>query len=88
MISHVCQCCGFRFSEKIRGTNRDHSKNNDYCLLCFRDGEFTDNRITIQGMEKRLLNMAKRNDEISLEEACQIISILPDLKRWKMSRIL
>ena len=84
----ICQCCGLPFSEKLRGTNRDYSKNTDYCLLCFKNGEFIDHQITIEDMEKRLLNMARRNDEMSIEEAYQTIRILPDLKRWRMTRIL
>ena len=84
----ICQCCGLPFSEKIRGTNRDHSRNSDYCLNCFKDGEFTDYRLTVQDMEKKLLDMARRNDDISIEEAYQTINILPDLKRWRMTRVL
>ncbi|HER40712.1 MAG TPA: hypothetical protein ENO10_05780 [Salinimicrobium catena] len=84
----TCQCCGLPFSEKMRGTNHDHSKNSDYCLECFREGKFTDHHLTIQDMEKRLLDMARHHDEISIEEAHQTIKILPDLKRWKMTHIL
>lgn len=84
----ICQCCGLPFSEKIRGTNADHSKNNDYCIACYRNGEFTDLKITIQGMQRRLLQMARHNDMMSIEEAHHTIKILPDLKRWKMTQVL
>lgn len=84
----ICQSCGLPFSEKMRGTNRDKSKNNDYCMECFKDGEFTDHHLTINEMEKKLLDMARHHDEISIEEAHQTIRSLPDLKRWKMTHIL
>jgi hypothetical protein len=88
MKALTCQCCGLPFSPKMRGTNRDKSLNSDYCRDCFRDGEFTDNHITIQDMEKRLLDMARHHDEMSIEEAHETIRNLPDLKRWKMTHIL
>lgn len=88
MKSLICQCCGMLFSEKLRGTNRDRSKNNDYCLNCYRLGEFTDHKMTITGMEKKLLRMARRHKNLNIEEANETIKILPDLKRWKLTHIL
>jgi hypothetical protein len=84
----ICQCCGLPFSEKMKGTNRDNSKNSDYCFECFRKGEYTDQRLTIDDMQKKLLNMARHNDEICIEEAHQTIRSLPNLKRWRMTHIL
>lgn len=84
----ICQSCGFPFSAEIRGTNRDGTKNNDYCINCFKNGEFTDHHLTVHELERRLLEMAQEHNEISLEEARQIIRILPDLKRWKMTHLL
>lgn len=84
----ICQCCGWGFSPKARGTNRDQSKNSDYCLKCFKNGEFTNPHLTIRDMEKKLLTMARHNDELCIEEAHMIINRLPDLKRWRMTRIL
>ncbi len=88
MKSLTCQSCGLPFSEKFRGTNKDLSKNSDYCLTCFKDGTFTNHQLTIQDMEKKLLEMARHHDGLTLEEAQQTIKILPDLKRWKMTHIL
>lgn len=84
----TCQCCGLPFTPKMRGTNRDNSKSPDYCLDCFENGEFRDHHMSIQDMEKKLLDMARHNDGISIEEAEAIIKLLPDLKRWKMTHIL
>lgn len=83
----ICQCCGLPFSEKLRGTNSDNSKNSDYCINCFKNGIFSDQRLTIDDMKKKLLIRARHHDEMSIEEAHAIIKILPDLKRWRMTQI-
>ena len=31
--------------EELFGTNADGSKNEDYCIYCFKDGEFTSDMI-------------------------------------------
>ncbi|MFD2518913.1 zinc ribbon domain-containing protein [Salinimicrobium flavum] len=84
----ICQSCGFPFSEEFRGTNRDHTKSMDFCISCFKNGEYTDHHLTMHELERRLLEMAHEHNEISLEEAQQIIKRLPNLKRWKMTNIL
>lgn len=84
----TCQSCGFHFTGESKGTNRDHSLNNDYCMNCFRNGEFTEPSLTMHELERRLLEMAEEHNEISYEEAMEIIRILPQLKRWQMSNIL
>lgn len=84
----ICQSCGFPFTAETRGTNRDGTKNNDYCISCFKNGQFTDHHLTMHELERRYLEMAQEHNEISLEEARQIIRTLPDLKRWKMTNLL
>ena len=84
----TCQCCGLEFSPKARGTHRDLSKSAEYCIGCFKDGEFRDHHLSIQEMEKKLLDMARHHDGLCLEEAEAAIKKLPDLKRWKMTHIL
>ncbi len=84
----ICQSCGLPFSAEALGTNRDHTHNCDFCINCFRNGEFTDHHLTRNEMERRLLEMAREHNEMSLEEAQQVIKLLPDLKRWKMTNIL
>ena len=82
-----CQSCGMMFPKEDMGTNRDNSPNEDYCQNCFEKGEFTDHHLTLHNLEIKLLEMAKLHEEISLEEAQQIIRVLPDLKRWRMTHI-
>lgn len=88
MEALICQSCGFPFSADRRGTNRDNSKNNDYCINCYQNGKFTDHHLTMHELERKLLEMARHHNELSLEEAREIIRDLPNLKRWKMTNLL
>ena len=35
-----CQSCGMPLTEDVLGTNTDGSKNEDYCMYCYKDGKF------------------------------------------------
>ena len=75
------------FPKEDMGTNRDNTLNEDYCFNCYQNGEFTNHHLTLHSLEIQLLEMAKVHNEITLEEAQQIIRVLPDLKRWRMNNI-
>lgn len=83
----ICQSCAKPLLEDNRGTNRDKSMSAIYCDTCFVNGEFRDPSLTLHQLEVQLMEMAEVHDQISLEEAEQIIKILPTLKRWQMSNI-
>ena len=36
----ICQSCGMPLTDDVLGTNADGSKNEDYCMYCYRDGKF------------------------------------------------
>ena len=40
MDQKFCQSCGMPLTEDVLGTNADGSKNEDYCMYCYRDGKF------------------------------------------------
>lgn len=81
----TCQSCGLPFTTELRGTNRDGSTNEDYCINCYEKGEFVDHSLTMHKMEVKLVEMAEMHNEITLEEAQDVIRELPYLKRWHMS---
>ena len=35
-----CQSCGMPLNDHVLGTNADGSKNEEYCMYCYRDGKF------------------------------------------------
>ena len=41
MEQTFCQSCGMPLEEKLLGTNADGSKNEEYCIYCYKDGAFT-----------------------------------------------
>ena len=36
-----CQSCGMPLTDDVLGTNADGSKNEEYCMYCYKDGAFT-----------------------------------------------
>ena len=40
MEQKFCQSCGMPLTEEVLGTNADGSKNEDYCMYCYKDGKF------------------------------------------------
>lgn len=87
MKPDICQSCGLPFSSNYRGTNRNRTENIDYCGGCFKNGEFTNHSLSLHSLEVKIMEMAKVHEEITLEEAQNVIKILPHLKRWKFSLI-
>lgn len=80
----ICQSCGMPFTTENMGTRYDQSKSEEYCRNCYQNGRYVDPSLMLQDMEIKLLEMAEVHDEISLEEAQEIIRRLPELKRWQM----
>ncbi|MBZ9631433.1 zinc ribbon domain-containing protein [Salegentibacter sp. LM13S] len=87
MKTLICQSCGWPFTTATAGTNRDKSENLDYCRDCYQVGAFTDKSLNLHELEVKLLEMAEVHEDISLEEAQQLIKKLPELKRWRMDHI-
>ena len=81
----ICQSCGLPFTAELMGTNRDETKNEEYCVNCFENGEFIDHSLSLHKLEVKLVEMAEVHNEITLEEAQAVIKELPYLKRWHMS---
>ena len=40
MERKFCQSCGMPLTEEVLGTNADGSKNEEYCMYCYKDGKF------------------------------------------------
>ena len=69
-------------SNEQLGTNKDKSRNEDYCIYCYKDGEFID-KVTmeeyIEMCSKYGSQAGMTNDE--MKEYCE--KLFPTLKRWK-----
>ena len=83
-----CQSCGMPLTDQVMGTNADGSKNEDYCIYCYKDGKFT----TDCTMEEMIEQCAQFIDEvnknlpkpITKEEYIEQMRVyFPQLKRWR-----
>ena len=83
-----CQSCGMPLAnEELYGTNKDGGKNSDYCVYCYKDGNFTEN-VSMEEMIdislKHLKEKFKDDPGFSEQEALdKMKSFFPELKRWK-----
>ena len=53
-----CQSCGMPLTDEVLGTNADGSKNEDYCMYCYRDGKFLQD-CTMEEMVCKVLHYVK-----------------------------
>ena len=83
-----CQSCGMPLTDQVLGTNADGSKNEDYCMFCYKDGAFT-NACT---MEEMIEFCSQFVDEVNKnmpkpmtkdEYKGMMRQYFPTLKRWK-----
>ena len=83
-----CQSCGMPLTEEVLGTNADGSKNEDYCIYCYKDGRFLQECT----MDEMIEHCAQFVDEVNKhmpkpvtkEEYKQMMQgFFPMLKRWR-----
>ena len=76
-----CQSCGMPLEEEVLGTNADGTKNEDYCMHCYKDGAFT-TECTMEEMIEQCVPFMK--DHVGGEEQARsmMTQMFPHLKRW------
>ena len=83
-----CQSCGMPLTEEVLGTNADGRKNEDYCMYCYKDGNFLQDCT----MDEMIEHCSQFVDEVNKqmpkpmtkEEYKQMMrGFFPMLKRWK-----
>ncbi len=88
MEQKFCQSCGMPLTDNNNGTNADGSRNEDYCIYCYKDSKFTQDMT----MEQMIEHCAQFTDEINRqsgrdltrEQAMEMMyQFFPHLKRWK-----
>lgn len=79
-----CQSCAMPLtSDELYGTNADGSINEDYCIYCFKDGEFTSDMSMEEMMNFCIDKMVECHPEIDKTEASKMMNeVFPNLKRW------
>ena len=83
-----CQSCGMPLTDGVLGTNADGSKNEDYCMYCYRDGKFLQ-ECTMEEMIEHCAQFVNEVNKglpqpITKEEYIGQMKIyFPQLKRWR-----
>ena len=88
MEQRFCQSCGMPLTEDVLGINADGTKNEDYCIYCYKDGAFTGDFTMEQMVEYCSMFVEEYNKNTGQHlTACQYKDVLrqfyPTLKRWK-----
>ena len=88
MEQKYCQSCGMSLTDEVLGTNADGSKNEEYCMYCYKDGAFTNDYT----MEEMIEFCSQFVDEVNKnmpkpmtkeEYKGMMRQFFPTLKRWK-----
>ncbi|MEP7076603.1 MAG: zinc ribbon domain-containing protein [Acidobacteriota bacterium] len=81
-----CQSCGMPLSEEFKnfGTGADGSPVGEYCMFCYKNGDFTNADQTVEEMVQSSIVFMTANLGFSEEEATQMSNdVIPKLKRWQ-----
>ena len=90
MEQKFCQSCGMPLTNEVLGTNADGSKNEEYCMYCYKDGKFLQDCT----MDEMIEHCAQFVDEVNKglpqpitkeEYIGQMKMYFPHLKRWRKS---
>ena len=89
MEMKFCQSCGMPLSDELLGTNADGSKNQDYCIYCYKDGAFTGDftmeemvEFCSQYVDEFNKQTGKALNREEYKEALR--QFYPNLKRWNL----
>lgn len=88
MEQKICQCCAMPIDEPTFGTEANGSKNEEYCLYCYKDGQFTSDCTMDEMIEHNLnyLDEFNKDSEVKYnkdEARAMMKEFFPQLKRWK-----
>jgi predicted sulfurtransferase len=75
-----CQSCGTPHCNN--GTNKDGTLSSEYCSDCFQNGKFTEPRLSVTEMQKKMRN---KHEQIKVQKFISDFWIkeISKLKRWK-----
>ena len=68
--------------ENLWGTNKDGSKNSDYCIYCYKDGEFLQ-KATMDEYIELMIPFSEQAGMTPEQMRTFCENVYPTLKRWK-----
>ena len=83
-MPHICQSCAMPMNndESLFGTNKDGSKNSDYCIYCYKNGEFKD-KVSMEEYIEMMVPFADQAGMTGEQMRQYCTAVFPTLKRWK-----
>ena len=85
MENKICQSCGMPIiSNEQLGTNKDKSRNEDYCISCYKDHEFID-KVTMEEYLEMCSQFGSQAGMTNEEMKKHCKKLFPTLKRWKVN---
>ena len=69
--------------DELLGTNADGTKNEDYCIYCYQNGEFTSDMSMDEMMNFCIDKMVEVHPDMDKAQAASMMQeVFPKLKRW------
>lgn len=84
-MKKICQSCGIEIIHTDHfGKNSDGTLNEDFCMLCYDDGNFNEN-ITMDAMlELSLKELIETDAHSNISQMREhLTKLYPTLKRWR-----
>ena len=83
MEQTICQSCGMPLTNLEQfGTNADWSVNQDYCIYCYKDGNFIDD-VSMEEYIEMCSQYWEQAGMTNEEMKAFCTKLFPTLKRWK-----
>jgi len=78
-----CQSCGMPLGPGWYGTENTGKESHTYCTYCYKDGEFTQPDLTLDGMIAKSVGHMTARLQMPLPQAETLArDVIPKLKRW------
>ena len=85
-MEKVCPSCGLPLNERILGNEINGTFSQEYCYLCYRNGNFIYADLTIDEMKQQITKMVNQSSGNKIQKwltkKVRILQ-LETLKRWK-----
>ncbi len=88
MKQRFCQSCGMPLTDDVLGTNADGTRNENYCIYCYKDGKFLQECTMEEMIEYCAQFVGAVNEGLAQpmtkeEYIGQMKMYFPHLKRWR-----
>lgn len=85
-MDKACQSCGMPLEHEDQyGTDAQHHKTDEYCKYCYKEGEFVQPELTMEGMIQQSVPFLVEKGMQKEEATSMLRNYLPFLKRWRSS---